>query len=350
MEVDTMRKIGVHGSFFGDNFGDTLFAILTSEILEKRKCVTIFSFCADRVFFRLNGAQRGLLKFMAADRIIFTGGGYLGEPATRRVYWNFRFLIRHGVLISLCFILRKKYAVVGVGVGPISFLITKIILRSFLKNARPLIVRDSKSYRFVKEGLKIINVEEASDLVIAYVNNRKYDFSPRPKVRKRIGLHIPISNGRQNLNNLVSRLSEEQASFDFFYFKDFHNPNFCGVFPGHLKANNVTFTEYEYESPESLIQLISTLDGLITLKLHVGVVATTLGIPTLSVATHEKAMRYFTQIGYGDLCCSSANVSADAVNRLFQMVYKSERVSIPESVLQRSQYACDAIGKFCVDE
>lgn len=349
MEVQVLTKVGMHGSFFGDNFGDTLFAILTEDLIAQSGGEAILSYCSDRVHAQLRTPKRNLKEFLSAKRIVFTGGGYLGEPSTRLVYWHVRFFFRHGLPLFASRALRKKYIFAGVGAGPLRFSLTRKFVAWALRGAEKVYARDAQSLRFLQNDLRLNNVELGADLVIQHVQERNYATVPRRvDGKRRIGLHLPLLTEPENIGYLVEQLSARAEASEYVFFQDFFKPGFVSAVQPLLDRSGVKYSEHQYSGAADLLDFITTLDAVITVKLHVGIVSTAMGLPTLSLSVHEKATRYFEQIQYPELNTpSDANPKA-AVDRFFDIIDAGEKMEIPASVLEMSMSTRDAITKFAV--
>ena len=343
-----MRRVGLHGSFFGDNFGDTLFAVLTKDVLRDCNVELVLPAASNRVLSQLGGAHSSVLGFFRCEKLIFTGGGYLGEPARGLSFWHLRFFIRHGWLMLLARMLKKEYLVVGVGVGPLSFLPTRLLVTWFLNGACEVWARDEKSLSFLRSDLGVKRGRLCSDLVVHFISDRvntqrSNRSSPPDKI---IGLHLPMLRKSEMVTKLCERLKRLDGNYSFVYFQDFHKPSFVSESLAEIRASKIEFTVHEYNSVEDMLNLIGSLGALVTVKLHVGIVATTLGIPTLSLSVHEKTQRYFRQIGYSGLNSPHDENGDEATEQFLEMVQHDEKVVIPSTVLRQSEDAIQAIKDF----
>src|SRR5690554_5036992 len=111
---DKMKKVALHGSYYGDNFGDTLFVIEYINWLKELQGYNndniFLPFAGDRVRDLVEVSNfAGIKSIYKSDVVVFIGGGYLGEPSKRVGIWSLRLIIRHLSVGLLALLFRKPY-------------------------------------------------------------------------------------------------------------------------------------------------------------------------------------------------------------------------------------------------
>jgi polysaccharide pyruvyl transferase WcaK-like protein len=103
-------------------------------------------------------------------------------------------------------------------------------------------------------------------------------------------------------------------------------------------------------NPLATIGLIGCMDAVLTTKLHVGVVARALGVPTLAVGSHPKIRRFYEAIGEGELCGTANLFLREGFPELALVSVRSGRrrtvpvaASALQSALQNREAVCEAI-------
>src|SRR5690554_1426886 len=116
------REVALHGSYFGHNFGDLLLMIIFHRWIcaASAKVSVSLPLASDEMRSVIGAQHCGPASLVRASAVISGGGGYFGEQPHNPVVWGFRNLRRHSAPGIVARILRKPYAVVGVGVGPIT--------------------------------------------------------------------------------------------------------------------------------------------------------------------------------------------------------------------------------------
>lgn len=316
-----MRKVALHGSYYGDNFGDTLLVLeyidWLKELEEYSHEDVFLPFASDKVRKLVSVSQKkGIRSIIASELVIFIGGGYLGEPPQRQGVWSYRLIVRHLSIAFLTYILRKPYIFIGVGAGPLSNKLAKKLTVFLCNNSKKLIVRDEESRDYlINYGVDNNKIDVTVDSVLTLrqrdVNQeakaelrKKYKINPKEQIL--IGIHLLVSDDKDNkLKLILSDLKTYCNSLEEYkivVFKDFHKENYDYLAYSMIKQEFVEDKVIlaEYESPEYLIALIDELNVLVTTKLHCGIVANCLGKYTISLSAHNKTIRFYKQLGLLD--------------------------------------------------
>lgn len=312
------RKITLHGSNFIDNFGDSLFVVYFNKWLKKNGDVEaeniILPFANERVrsLVKVSDAK-GIFGLLKSNKIVFIGGGYLGERPNKKFIWNIRLLIRHLSVGLLAVLLKKPFIFIGVGAGPLTYSVTNKIVVFLCNKSEKVVVRDEESYKYlVNYGVKMGKITSTADSILLldqsdvdeYWNNKyKRKLSNDNNVNTTyIGLHLQASSRKQDkIKLIISELKKycsNLKSYKIVVFNDTYKKE-----PDN-KLLNLVYEEFdkeqvmniEYLKPNQLIALINNLNIVITTKLHCGIVANCLGKYTLSVSVHDKTVRLYRQL------------------------------------------------------
>ncbi|WP_395308257.1 polysaccharide pyruvyl transferase family protein [Mycobacterium sp. AMU20-3851] len=313
-----MRKVALHGSYFGYNFGDTLLCGLFRQWIHSSSDSEVVLPLASRRNTALIGADaRGIGAFLGCSDLVFCGGGYFGGPAGRSVRWSIRNFFRHFVIAELAMFMRKKVYILGCGAGPISSGFLRNRLRVLAEYSERVIVRDDESRDFLVE----IGVTRPIDVDVdaaMYMDRSffKRDVSepvaPVPDSRsdaKVVVVHLTdfeapyweamaavvadFCNGRRGIQTVLitdsvtrtRKLSAQEKSVE------------------RLSQLIPTATKVAYRGdPTDLCQVLDAADLVITNKLHVGIVSIVLGKSVISLPQHVKTPRFYRQLDLSSVC------------------------------------------------
>lgn len=313
-----MKKIALHGSYYGDNFGDTLFVIHFINWLyknENEQAPEIFlPFASDRVRKLVDVSEkRGISSLLKSDALVFFGGGYLGEPSNNNRVWSYRLIIRHLSMALIAYLLRKPYIFIGVGAGPLTHKLARKLTVFLCNKSEKTIVRDDESKDYLIDyGVKEDKVKVTADSILT-LEAKDVDKDQSKLIKKSIkpngeddiliGVHLPVNkNSTAKLKlilNDLKRYSSKLGKYKIVLFNDFHKEDYDYIAYKLLidKFGQDKVISVEYKNPEQLIALINELDIVITTKLHCGIVANCLGKYTLSISVHNKTIRLYKQLG-----------------------------------------------------
>lgn len=335
-----MKKVALHGSYFGDNFGDTLFVIeyinWLKDLNDYNAQNIMLPFAGNRVRDLVKVSdKKGVKSILSAEALVFIGGGYLGEPPTGQRIWSYRFIVRHLSVILLAYLFKKPYIFVGVGAGPLSHKIARKLSVFLLNHSEKIIVRDEESHNYLLEyGVNSDKLMTTADSILSLeptdVNQQaKNEVIVKNQLNNKketlIGVHLPVpSTYKNSLSSIIKdikKYTENLNSFKIVVFKDFYKEDYDYLAYSKIKEhfNKEDITYIKYENPDQLIALIDTLDIVVTTKLHCGIVANCLGKFTLSISAHTKTKRLYKQLGLLERNVSIANYES---GKLIEMLNK----------------------------
>jgi hypothetical protein len=331
-------KVAVHGSYFANNFGDTLLVKLMCDWVARRVGT-------GNVFLAVPGhpAEQDSIGYPVIPlgerhritHLVYTGGGHFGEP--RQSFWeNYRWQRRNRKrhLDWLKSFRNARKAVFGVGVGPISNPFYRHAVRQLFKEAEVVFVRDeeslefSRKYRFNREQLRL-----GTDLAMS--------IGPVEKKPERLfALHV-AGLPRDEIIAIIDALTvkgliKPDSPVDIIFDGKMSEAavklyeNSAGSRVGRDRLQFI-----EYTGIDGLIERISNTDLVLTNKLHVGVVATALGRKVISLPAHQKTSRFYRQLGLNYFCLQQDRRNAGEICRVIERLgeYKFDREAVRRLLL-----------------
>lgn len=330
-------KVALHGSYYGDNFGDTLFVEIFNswmkELEHYDKDNVILPFAGNRVRnFVCVSPQKGIKGLLQAGKIVFIGGGYLGERPNDKLVWNVRLFVRHLSIAFFALLFKKPYIFIGVGAGPLSNKIIRKMVVFLCNRSVKVIVRDVESYDYlidygVDKNKIITTVDSVLTLDHSYLENKNiktidYINNLRKTNKIIIGVHLPARNEHTDkLSKIINALRDyvdNLKNVKLIVFNDFYKEGYNYIALNMIKERfkDEEFEVYDYTDPNNLIGLISQLDIVITTKLHVGIVANCYGVYSLAFPVHGKTVRFYKQINLKERCIDINTLEQCDVSKL----------------------------------
>lgn len=340
-----MKKLLIlHGSYFGDNFGDRLFVEIFLDWANNYDGINMenisIPFAGKRIREASNCSKiRGVRALLSSKCIVFIGGGYFGEFKANSLVWNIRLIIRHLSIALFARFFKRPYIFIGIGAGPLSNIISRKLVVYVCNKSVKVIVRDNESKEYlIKYGVNPQKVQASVDTVLGlpvYTNHQKID----DKVR--IGVHLAFALENKNIEAIIKDLKEFTTKIDDYeiiYFKDFYKEGFSDY------SKEVTYREFdadkitniEYENPKQLINEIGKCNIVITNKLHVGIVALTQNVFTVSVAIHQKTKRLYKQLNLSEYSIPMDNYQKGSINRMLDKWEEKKQV-IPKDIISMAE-------------
>jgi polysaccharide pyruvyl transferase WcaK-like protein len=348
-------NILLHGADSGSNFGDYLFADIFYKKIEEcnPNGRNLFFECGRfgiGQFFKKNmqyTKKQKIRDIFKSDLLVFFSGGYFGERKNTAKQQLKRFL--RYIPIGLIFILRKKpIVIIGIGGGPISSKILRRFMCCLMEYAAELTVRDIETAEYyIKSGVKreikvtsdtaqIVNQEMLPDLLI------KEELDQIFSKKKRLFLHIlndDLANQRitEKLIDPINKFLMNNPEYGVILGCDSTHTMPVEDMKIYQKLNCNVKYPYHYESPWQLGALLNTVDLIITTKLHVGIIGSTLSKSVLSFPIHpEKTKRYYKQINQQSRCIPISDVSKDEIEEILNQ-YHNQKITLPEEIRAAAQ-------------
>ena len=322
--------IVIHGTYHDNNFGD----LLLMKIYER----WILNTCKDDIVYPMvpkaqlkrfkqhfPHAHVGFDERKSWKALIYSGGGHFGEPdkIAKHAYsnsWNKRFFKRHVLPAELCIWTRLPYAIMGVGVGPLSNFFVRNEVKRILTYSKTTTVRDTISYQYAKNVLNIRrDVKTIPDAALS-ISKSDIPEEPLEKIKKLLapymgmsflGIHHPrdflvdtkqskilqksLLNGIKSSDNLLPVIFSDNGVSE--YSKPCND--LCELIENQTGKSCLVVP---FQGVWETIALISEMSAVLTTKLHVGIVAYALGVYCESFAIHSKVARFYEQINRSSQC------------------------------------------------
>ncbi|GLO67573.1 polysaccharide pyruvyl transferase family protein [Oceanobacillus kimchii] len=362
--------IALHGAYENENFGDELLIAIQSNWVKEIGLEICLPF-ASRVYREQidSSSLVGVDALKKSSHLIYTGGGYFGEPNHNQVKWGINFFRKkHHIPGKIFKKQNKKYIVSGVGAGPITNFLTRASVRNICNSAEKVIVRDDQSYNYLKKyGVESSKLCTAADIVLTLkdddisdevMNNIKDKIQRKPG-KFYFGVHIGVSPDDTNYSDNVKILIDSLANI--LKNRDDIIPVLIAdkrqAISTQEKAidymRNVLGMDciiYRHENIWSTCALLSSLDAVITTKLHVGITAYSLGTKTFGVAAHQKTKRFYSQINkneyFYELKDVNDNIQSKIEDFLIDKYWDKETLDIRGELYQKSLVCKNEILRF----
>lgn len=332
------KIISLHGSYFGNNYGDILLVAIFAKWIKDICPNNIINLpLADKKKTKdLPEGTTGLLNLIKSEALVFCGGGYFGEQPVNRSKWARRNFWRHGIVGLLAIMFHIPFAIIGVEFGPISTVWFRKVCIFIARHAKVLVVRNIESKQFL-ESYGVENVKLSADAVLSLSDIVRQNGI---KNTKEILLHIPGVNQNKDAfvelcKNITDYLSTTEKGYTIGLINDtfadiYHSDSYHEILEV-LNNAAIPYKIYNYEGYRQLITQISAASFVVTSKLHVGITAAALNIRPLSFWLHPKSQRLHAQINNSLFCSSISNIHdfPDLIQRYFN---QEDEYMLPSNV------------------
>ena len=330
------KIISLHGSYFGNNYGDILLVNLFAKWIKEicPDCIINMPLADKKKTKELPEGLTGIGNLLRSKCLIFCGGGYFGEQSQNKKRWAFRNFLRHGIVGLLCILFKIPYAIIGVEFGPLSITWFRKVSILIARHAKVLVVRNVES-KFFLEKCGVENVILSADAVLTLSDIVK---PIKNRDKKEILFHIPnIFLNLEILKPIISFISNKRNDYSIALINDSFEPIFEAIeykpLFEMLEESGVKFEVYSYSGYKQLINQINNSKYIITTKLHVGITAAALNIRPLSLWYHHKTPRLHTQIGNSEFCKSIYDTD-DIANVFSDYLTESSQYYLPVDIMK----------------
>ena len=341
-------KVLIHGATNTSNFGDVLFASL---IYKRLNAVGEL----DAYFFEF--PQYGVGEFvrkeipytkkisikraLECDKLIYMPGGYFGDDRKslkRAIKRYFRY-----VTIGSWFRRHNKEIIIsGLGGGPLYYSFVRKAVVRIINAASFVTFRDVESRKYFLEYGVTNNCISTADAALTITKREipTLDAAVRQEIDQKIGnrkiifLHVSADEKidasiAEKIVPAVNRYSEEHDFGIVISFDGVADPTKTLVYERIRKDNLYV---YQYHSAWQLCALLNNVDVVITHKLHVGIVSSSLSKSVLSFPVHQhKTKRFYEQINETDRCIRLNEVTIEATYDLLQR-FAMKNIEIPDEI------------------
>lgn len=351
-------KVAIHGSYYGDNFGDTLFVVLFVKWLKKYGLESddiVLPFASERVRRLVSVSKvKGIRSLLMSKVLVLIGGGYLGEPNSNVKKWSARLFYKHLSIILIAYITKKPYIFIGVGAGPISVSIVRRIVVKMCNNSEMIIVRDLESKEYLIEyGVKESKIVCSVDSILSLENENDEDFKTglisnlefiKENDTTYIGIHLPVFNYySEKLANIGCELKNYCSSigkYKVIVFNDFYKENYDykvrNIILENIDQENVI--DVKYENTDKMLNLLANLDILVTSKLHCGLVANCFNKYVISISEHNKTERLYKQLGIKGRSIKVGNYrDGELLSLLMSYDNSNQKLIVTKQIKERAQ-------------
>lgn len=348
---ETSMRIALHGSYFGRNFGDTLLVRIFRDWVRD---IDADIECGLPVVASTLEAQE-----IGADIIsdpnsynglVYCGGGYFGEPPgslVTRVRWAYRNWQRHLRWKSQPGYREMPYCILGVGVGPVSSRIFRAKVVNLFNRAEFISVRDETSRNYLDSWGVKRTIHLCYDAALSLNNVLKKDEST-PTEKPTLIVHLPFRRPvYQQIVHEIAGWVSNRADVQVICLLDS---------PMQDRAMDVLYKPlldagahpHPYLSVDNLLNTLQSANAVITAKLHVGIAATALDKPVLSIPYHSKTYRFYEQIDRLENCWNPSEVTSDRVLQWVDdtMATFPDSFHLPDHIVQQALVSRDLLKSF----
>lgn len=294
------RNLGValFGHYDFGNFGDDLMAVIFGLFLRRKKTeFSVYKLCkpyAEKYDFEVSKSISELLR--DKDLIVYGGGGVLVSGEVSESLWS---KLGDDLWLLLENSHRKRIPIYGVSVGGNGIHNRKLTPKSrqaLLESAEYLTVRNPQDLRL----LKLANTKGAFFPDVLWLTPAFFPAERRKNRRIRVGLNLYLTNLITQkalyvllIIYLVTRLRRDS---DFVFVDTFneYTGNFRAL--GKLGRTSNTFN-YAFSDLSKDIEILTSLDVMISTRLHVGLVCMSYGIPFISLFGEKKTALLMKNMG-----------------------------------------------------
>ena len=339
-------KILLNGATGGTNFGDFLFAQIfhnsVSSIVgednvfwyDSKYCLSDFY----KKYLKCNARKH---KLKDIDALVCISGGYFCGGDKNIYFYLVRYL-RYFHLCIRCILRKIPVAIIGVEVAKPKLKLMDWIQKFILKRAEIVIVRNEESLEHLRRyGVKnpICTADTAHVITADMFENRFVQDDIVDLQGKKLFFHVQPScmNEARRLIPVINRFIKNHPEYAVVVGTDqYLEDNTCI----HELCKNFSFSNfavYRYEDPVVLCKVLNMMDLIVTPKLHVGIVGTTLSKSVVSFSVHtEKIARFYHQIGEDDRSLAMQNFSEDKALEMLEK-YEGTCVCIKQEILEASK-------------
>lgn len=284
-----MKKLLLVGYFGFDNLGDELLLVSLLDYLRKNlpdiKPMVLYGKPLPEVYGVEVIPRKSLINgIRVADGICFAGGSILQDVTSMRS------LLYYLGIILLSFIMKKPVVMVSQGIGPIRTTLGKKLLK-ILNLTYSISVRDRDSLEVLERfGIYKPRCYLGNDLVL-YLNLEEFK---KPLIEKKRDVLISV---RESPNFKEGDFLEAITRF-----KDRYNLDVSILVTHKLKDRDISERFAKklncdlvfWESPFSVISIMSSFKFVISMRLHPLILSALLDIPFLGIVYDPKVKAFIS--------------------------------------------------------
>jgi len=313
MEMTDKMLVAVHGSYFADNYGDTLLVQLMCD-----RVAQIVG--RDRVYLATEGHRKEQESIdypvlpkaqrKQATHLIYGGGGYLGERTADffdNLRWSARNYWRHLAW-------RREYsnaetAIIGAGFGPLTNRVLRNSIGRLVSESQVVMFRDQESIQFARNyAIRPDGIDQCVDIALGLPID----------AAARSGIAIHVDNLSVTEIELVVRcLSAAHPglrSIDVL----FDNPSSLtdevrSKYSECARNCAIDLPIRPYVDFRTMVKSVAEYTLIVTSKLHVGITCLAQGGSVISVPTHQKTSRLYKQLSIPNFCIPRSDLTMESL-------------------------------------
>jgi polysaccharide pyruvyl transferase WcaK-like protein len=295
-------RVGLFGYYGYGNFGDDLMAVVFGLFLAERNTrISVYRLC--RPYAEKYGlpVSYSIEDFMEdKDFIIYGGGGALLRPSSPRRVSKSPFKNELSHLLRVCS--ERKIPIYAISVGGDGNSVKPLppLKRSFIESCAYMTVRNPQDLSLLEQAGK--HGDCFPDIL--WQTPQFFPMQRRKNRRPKIGIDIygwDLARSRAYyLPLLMFLICQIRRDMDFV-FLDTVNRSHAGLHVlGRIGAGFNT-KRYKFHDPASDMELLTSLDLIISTKLHAGLVCLSYGIPFISLFGREKTALFMKNTHLSEL-------------------------------------------------
>ncbi len=349
-------NVYIHGSFMNDNYGDFLLYDISERIVKSnvRETDCVYSSNVDKTYDTYVPVERRS-KFSAifeSDLAIFTGGGYFGEPTSHKIYWNVRCLWKHLLPAFLIALRGTPYAIIGAETGPLSFGLSRMLMKYIANHAEVVSVRNDESREFLKsigvKGKVLVKPDLVMganpEMLLRDLNDGQEEIIRKIEEKKLVDkkiivLHLtsnPDSVAMESIIGDIKRFKDEQDVFYIIVCDQGRKKQNERAMILSKRLSDCDRMVVKYDGPWLLSQVLNLADATITDKLHVGIVSTLFRKEVISVALHPKSIKFYRLINRREWTMPLSDIrTGDVYNKMKKL--KFEGIKLKGKVFEEAR-------------
>lgn len=348
-------KIMLQGYLHNANFGDIMSAYLFYKKCQSAgfkkidfyqyKDFGIGSFCRKQIGYT---TKKNLLSCFCSNAfVIISGGSFWNDE---NISYDAEVRYKRFILPALVYrFMRKPVYILGVGGGPVDTLWLRKKMIRLMNKAKVVTFRDEKTWNVFNEyGVKN-KMSVTADTMLIIKKEMLDPFEEKEQLqqianeRKKLLLHLPDGAWENScivdkvLPGLIPFLNEHKE-----YLLVLSNDNIRNIGNNEkqevekirrtLIDSGIDFYDYKYHDCWQMCSLINEIDCIVTAKLHVGVVGSSLGKCVVSFPVHrEKTDNFYAMISESDRCCNMRVLTPEKVYEQLEK-YHDKPVNISQEM------------------
>ena len=255
--------------------------ILTSNIEYSKKDLNV-----DECILRTDISK--VIKAIRGSDVVIFGGGSLFQDIT-----SFKSIIYYSGICLLSKLFRKNYILAFQGLGPIKRKLSKVLLRSVLKKAKHVSLRDIESLNMAKQLFDREYVLTADPVFLIDTSRKE---KPLEQKDKKIAFILKDLANESATNELVKLGCKLQKELDVKLFN-------ISLFKEQDREITEKFKEatsskeIEYDSTKELIDNLGSIDLVISIRYHGLVFSICTKTPCIPISYDPKVFSLMKELG-----------------------------------------------------